>query len=297
MHKGKILDTIKNFDVIECEHCGFIHINPIPSMEELMKTYNEEYYSVEKPLYLEYAKEDLDWWNLTYSERYDVFEQHLSSGKRRILDIGSGPGYFLLHGKNRGWQTLGIEPSKQAVEHSRKLGLEIFEEFLNADTSGTIGTFDVVHLNDVLEHVPDPSGMLNLAYGLLNPGGLISVVVPNDYSPFQLALRTACNYSPWWLAPPHHINYFTFESLRCLLDRTGYTVIHQEASFPIDMFLLMGDNYIGNGDLGRKCHGKRKLFEQNMARAGLSWIKKLLYQKLSEIGLGREVIITGVKKG
>jgi len=48
----------------------------------------------------------------------------LPSGSRRILDVGSGPGYFLLHGKNRGWQTLGIEPSKQAAEHGRKLGLE-----------------------------------------------------------------------------------------------------------------------------------------------------------------------------
>ena len=52
MHKGKILDTVKIFDVIDCEHCGFIHINPIPNVEELIKTYNDDYYSVEKPLYL-----------------------------------------------------------------------------------------------------------------------------------------------------------------------------------------------------------------------------------------------------
>lgn len=296
MHKGKVVDKVKYFDVIECEECGFIHINPVPTMEELKKIYNEEYYSIEKPLYLKHTKEDLDWWKMVHNERYDMFEKHLPPERRRILDIGSGPGYFLLHGKERGWQTLGIEPSAQAAAHGRTLGLEIIEDFLDGNTAKKMGAFDVVYMNDVLEHIPNPYDMLNLAHNLLNPDGLVCVVVPNDYNPFQYALRTACDYKPWWLSPPHHINYFNFESLNRLLSKTGFRVILQEATFPIDMFLLMGDNYIGDNELGRKCHAKRKAFEQNLASAGLSEVKRLLYQKLAEIGLGREVVIIGVKK-
>lgn len=296
MHKGKILDKANNFDVIECEGCGFIHINPVPTTEELIKTYNEKYYSVEKPLYLEHAQEDLAWWELVNNEKYDLFEQRLPSGNRRILDIGSGPGFFLLHGKNRGWQTLGIEPSRQAAEHSRTLGLDIIEDFLNERTAGEIGTFDVVHMSDVLEHIPDPPGMLKLAYDLLNPEGLICVVVPNDYNPFQHALKTSCNYKPWWVAPPHHINYFNFESLARLIHRAGFSDLVKEATFPIDMFLLMGDNYVGNNNIGRQCHARRKMFEQNLAKAGMSHVKKALYQRLADIGLGREIVITGTKR-
>ena len=290
-HKGFVLDSANGFEVIECETCGFKHIVPIPTQEELEAVYRQEYYAVEKPLYLERVREDLDWWNLVYSERYDTFEELLPPNRRRILDVGSGPGFFLLHGKQRGWQTLGIEPSAQAAAHSRELGLEIIEDFLTEETAKRLGTFDVVHMSEVLEHIPDPKGMVRLVQNLLTPGGLLCVVVPNDYNPFQYALRKACGYEPWWVAPPHHINYFDFDSLSHLLSSNGFEVVLREATFPIDMFLLMGDNYVGNDMLGRQCHGKRKKFEQNLSLAGLDKIKRSLYQSLADLGLGREVVL------
>lgn len=292
-HTGPILDSVKGFDVIECDTCGFKHIIPIPTAEEMEEAYREEYYSIEKPLYLERTKEDLDWWNITYSDRYDTFEEYLSPDHRRILDIGSGPGAFLLHGKQRGWQTLGIEPSRQAADHSRKLGLEIVEDFLTEETANKLGEFDVVHMSEVLEHIPDPKGMLQLVWHLLTPGGLICVVVPNDYNPFQHALRTACGYDPWWVAPPHHINYFDFDSLNRLLEFAGFEVLIREATFPIDMFLLMGENYVGNDTLGRECHNKRKTFESNLNKSGLSRVKKQLYQNFAHFGIGREAVLFG----
>ncbi len=292
-HKGVILDSVNGFDVIECETCGFKHIVPIPTQEELEAVYRQEYYAVEKPLYLERVREDLDWWNLVYSERYDTFEELLPPNRRRILDVGSGPGFFLLHGKQRGWQTLGIEPSAQAAAHSRELGLEIIEDFLTEEIAKRVGTFDVVHMSEVLEHIPDPRRMVRLAQNLLAPGGLLCVVVPNDYNPFQYALRKACGYEPWWVAPPHHINYFDFDSLSHLLSSNGFEVVLREATFPIDMFLLMGDNYVGNDTLGRQFHGKRKAFEQNLAAAGQCEVKRRFYQTLASMGLGRDALVVG----
>jgi len=231
-HRGHLLDTVKGFDVIECEPCGFKHIIPIPTIDELEVVYRQEYYSLEKPLYLERHKEDLEWWNLVYSERYDTFEELLPPHRRRILDVGSGPGLFLIHGEQQGWQTLGIEPSTQAAAHSCGLGLEIVQDFLTEQTAKQLGTFDVVHMSEVLEHIPDPRGMLNIARSLLAPEGLICVVVPSDYNPFQQVLRTACGYKPWWVAPPHHINFFDFESLSHLLSSTGFGIVLREATYP-----------------------------------------------------------------
>lgn len=292
-HKGNILDSVKGFDVIECESCGFKHIIPIPSPEELEEVYRQEYYSTEKPLYLERHREDLDWWNLVYSERYDTFEEFLPLSRRRILDVGSGPGFFLLHGKERGWHTLGMEPSAQAAAHSRELGIEIIEDFLTDRTAQQLGKFDVIHMSEMLEHIPDPRGILQIVRELLILGGLICVVVPNDYNPFQYALTTACGYDPWWVAPPHHINYFSFDSLNSLLTKSGFKVVLREATFPIDMFLLMGDNYVGNDKIGRQCHAKRKRFEHNLAAAGHGEIKREFYRDLARIGIGREVVIVG----
>ena len=290
-HTGLVLDSVNNFDVIECETCGFKHIVPIPSTKELEAVYQHEYYAREKPLYLERHKEDLDWWNLVYNERYETFEKHLSLGRRRILDIGSGPGFFLLHGKQRGWQTVGIEPSNQAAAHSRELGLHIVEDFLGEQTARQLGTFDVVHMQHVFEHIPHPEIMLRLAHGLLNPEGLLCVIVPNDYNPFQHALRTGCGYKPWWVAPPSHINYFNFDSLTRLMENNRFKAIMRDTTFPIDLFLLMGDNYIGNDELGRKCHGKRKALEQNFEKAGMSGVKRMLYQAFAEKGIGRDAIL------
>ncbi len=147
----------------------------------------------------------------------------------------------------------------------------------------------------VLEHIPDPAALLALAHGQLDDGGLLCVVVPNDFNPFQLVARDHLEFNPWWVAPPHHINYFNFSSLQKLLERCGFEVIHKEATFPIDMFLLMGDNYIGNDELGRACHGKRKMLELNLSRAGMAEIKRHLYQSLANIGLGREVVLIARK--
>ncbi len=294
-HKGTVLDSINGYDVIECAVCRFKHIIPIPDAEQLKTVYEEEYYSVEKPLYFKRTKEDLEWWNLLYGDLFDSFEEHLPQDQRRILDVGSGPGYFLLFGRQRGWQTKGIEPSRQAAAHSRDLGLDIVENFLDAQVAETLGSFDVVYMHEVLEHIPHPQEMLSLAFNLLKPGGLLCVVVPNDYNPFQYALRTVCGHKPWWVAPPHHINYFDFDSLSQLFSESGFDVVMREATFPIDMFLLMGDNYVGNDKLGRECHAKRKLFELNIAKAGISHIKRNQYRALANIGIGREVILLGQK--
>jgi SAM-dependent methyltransferase len=196
-HRGTILDTVNGFDVIECEKCLFKHIIPIPQPDELVTTYLNEYYSKQKPLYLERHQEDLDWLNLVYSDRYDSFEQYLPLERRRILDIGAGPGYFLLHGTKRGWIPTGIEPSRQAAEHSKGLGLIIIEDFFDDRMVKNIGKFDVVHLSEVLEHIPNPIRILKLVENILTPGGLVCVVVPNDYNPIQYTLSVKVNIFPY----------------------------------------------------------------------------------------------------
>lgn len=295
-HRGPIEASANGFDVIECAPCGFRHIVPIPTEEALEKAYRHDYYTQEKPLYLERYSEDINWWNMTYAERYETLEQYLPPGKRRLLDIGSGPGLFLLNGQNRGWQVKGIEPSLQAVEHSRGMGLDVAQGYFSEGTASELGIFNAINMSLVLEHIPDPAALLILAHGQLDEGGLLCVVVPNDFNPFQLVARDHLDFKPWWVAPPHHINYFNFNSLQKLMERCGFEVVQKETTFPIDMFLLMGDNYIGNDELGRACHGRRKALELNLTNAGMGAVKKSFFQHLASIGIGRELILFARKK-
>ncbi len=290
-HSGPVLASANGFDVIECQTHGFRHIIPIPTPEELTEAYKHEYYSAEKPLYLERHREDLEWWNMVYAERYDTLEAHLPYDHRRLLDVGSGPGFFLLHGKERSWDVRGIEPSLQACAHSRSLGLDVANEFLSAQNAASFGQFDAINMSEVLEHIPDPETFLKLVHGMLADDGLICIAVPNDFNDLQAAAVSQQPLPKWWVAPPHHINYFDHASLARLVQHCGYEVVHQEATFPIEIFLLMGDLYIGNDTLGRACHGRRKTFELNMQRAGYGDLKRKLYQKLAGLNIGREVVL------
>jgi len=294
-HHGNLLETKNGFEVIDCVDCGFVHATPVPTEKELDQIYRHEYYTDEKPLYIERFIEDLDWWNIAYGDRYDTFEESLPSNQRRILDIGSGPGYFLKHGKDRGWDVLGVEPSKQASAHSRSLGIPIIEEFLDEQLAAKLGKFDVIHMSEVLEHIPKPAKLLDIANNLLKPGGMLCTVVPNDYSPFQGALRKI-GTEPWWVAPPHHINYFNFSSIQELIKKCKFEIKLVESTFPIDIFLLMGKNYIGNDLLGRECHSQRKLFEQNLFDAGMNNLKRNLLKSLATLEIGREACIYAQKK-
>jgi hypothetical protein len=89
------------------------------------------------------------------------------------------------------------------------------------------------------------------------------------------------------VAIPDHINYFDFKSLSTLLKRLGFEVIYSQTDFPMELFLLMGDDYVGNKEIGNKCHQKRVNFE--MAVPGE--LRRRIYQALAEVGLGRVCII------
>ena len=297
MHKGKIIDTVRDYKIIQCETCGFVHTNPIPTEEQLDVVYKNDYYTREKPQFIKRQLEDLDWWNIVYDDRYDFFEQNLPMTRRKILDIGCGPGFFLKRGFERGWKGLGIEPSRQAGEFAKRQGLKVLNCFLNkAELQESNERFDVIHMSEVLEHIPDPLSLCKNAYTLLNKGGIICIVVPNDYNPIQKVLREKLGFQPYWLAPPHHINYFTFDSLKGLLKRTGFKVMHTTTTFPMEFFLLMGDNYVGNDSLGRACHARRKKLDILLNKATLVKFKKEMYKLMAKYGIGREVVVYGTKQ-
>jgi len=288
---GSIVASTNGFDVIECANCGFKHVYPLPTDEQIENAYRHEYYSDDKPLYLEKVQEDSDWWRQVYEERFEIFEKHLDTDQRNLLDIGSGPGLLLMTAKSRGWVAKGIEPNIKAAQYSQGLGLDVENIFFNEDSFSTLGKFDVINMGEVLEHIPHPFELLQLARKCLNKNGLICIVVPNDFNPFQLILHEHLGYSPWWVAPPHHINYFSFKTLRTLLKTIGYEVIYEESTFPIDLFLLMGDNYIVNDLVGSEAHHRRKNFELSLINSGNSGLLHRISQAFSNLNIGREIVM------
>ena len=61
------------------------------------------------------------------------------------------------------------------------------------------------------------------------------------------------------------------------------------------LFLLMGENYIGNDETGRKCHTKRMNFEKSMSLSGLDSLLENRYSNFAKQGTGREVVLYAKK--
>lgn len=294
-HEGKLIYSDADGDVIDCKQCGFKHMVPLPSYEQLKTFYEEEFYQAEKEDYLQKSVDERLWLDFEFGDRLARAEQTLgSSPTRTVLDIGTGPGGFLQVAKARNWVGLGIEPSDHAAGFARQSGLDVRTGFFDEKTAADMGQFDLVHMSEVLEHVPEPKKLLDLAITKIKPGGMIVVSVPNDFNPLQEAVVQQDGADRWWVVPDHHLNYFDFDSLEGLLQQAGLDVVNRSTNFPMEMFLLMGENYRGVPEVGKQCHAKRMTFDISLGQQKPD-ARRALYESLASAGLGRLAIVYAQK--
>lgn len=112
---------------------------------------------------------------------------------RKILDVGCGYGGLLIALAEQGADVTGIEIDSQRATIGRKriadLGLSIdyrLDDLCRLGVEHDLGKFDVVVAQDVIEHVLDPAITIQALSNILNPGGLIYILVGNKFSPDQL---------------------------------------------------------------------------------------------------------------
>lgn len=272
---------------------GFWYVDPAPTLEELEQFYKHEFYQREKPLYLEHTARERDYWQSWWQLRLQRMA-HTLGGPGRLLDVGASGGFFLDCAQQQGWQVFGVEPSQQAAAYATThFGLEIFEgHFEHYDAPP--GSFDAIHLSFVLEHVPNPRAFLKQALALLREGGCLWIEVPNDFNVLQETIVTRLAKERWWIVPEHHLNYFDFKSLTVLMEEIGAPERYRMGSFPMEFFVLMGDDYIGNDTVGKECHSKRMRFEQHLLAYSPESLAQI-YEKMAEAGLGRTCNVMGVK--
>jgi len=117
------------------------------------------------------------------------------------------------------------------------------------------------------------------------------VIIQVPYEENRLQKRLTSKYGPWW-HDEDHINYFVGDSLHRLFGATGFEIINEWRSFPMELFPLAGFNYIGNPGLGRKCHAFRMRVEKLIGWRG----RQLLRKCWIKFDVGREIILFGRKK-
>ena len=298
VHKGHVISENETFSVIACELCGFNHVTPIPDASFLEDYYKNEYLGKRiSDTFYKKMESEFEWNEIFHNEKFDVAEEIIKGHPKKVLDIGSGLGCFLNVGKKRGWDCLGIEPSVDSVNYSRaKFEINVKEIFLSSETADQIEKQDFIHSQEVIEHLSDPVEMVEITHSLLNPDGVVCIACPNDFSPLQGVVNNLVDVPDWWVAPPEHINYFSIESLSNLLTKSGFEVFHTTSTFPLELFILMGDNYVGDNEMGSTIHKKRMTLEKNLLKYNYEDLRRELYQSFSKLNLGREIAVFARKK-
>lgn len=151
--------------------------------------------------------------------RLDRSVRHLSRSKNgaKVLDIGCGNGDFVKIATSVGWDAKGMDPDPDAVDVARKAGLMVIEGgFPNLGMPDK--QFDVVTLNNVIEHVHEPVHALREVYRILNPCGKIWISTPNIDSVGHRIFR-----GNWrGIEPPRHLVIFNASSLTLACKRAGF---------------------------------------------------------------------------
>jgi len=136
----------------------------------------------------------------------------------RLLEIGPGHGYMLQEAKRYGFDITGLEYSIYATRiANRNLGGDYVRTGTLEETATDLGTFDVIVLSDVIEHVRDPRCFLFQAFDRLRPGGIISIATISTRS------LTARLLGPYWMEyKPEHLFYFNEFNIVTLLKTVGF---------------------------------------------------------------------------
>jgi 2-polyprenyl-3-methyl-5-hydroxy-6-metoxy-1,4-benzoquinol methylase len=278
---------------------GYQELRFKPAKDELKAYYEERYYQDEIRTHRpSYSDAELLYRHNKCAQKALLVNRLWGNNKPetpRLLDIGAGEGFVMNYFSNVGYEVHGIDFSDHGCRnhHPHLLNAlrtgdieEVVEQMMFNDLR-----FDLIILDNVLEHLLDAAAVLKNVSRLLSAKGLLIVEVPNDFSFVQNHLLSQKKIAqPFWVASPDHISYFNAEGLNQLLSHCGFTNLDVLGDFPIDLFLFNEKtNYVNDKQVGKSCHQARidieNLLHQQNPEATLD-----MFSSMGKLGLGRQIV-------
>lgn len=273
-----------------------------PTQADLEEYYATKYYQTGQGSYeTTYSKGEILHFKNKIKQKYFAINRLLSprtGNNKSLLDIGCGEGFGLSYFKEK-WgkkgSVMGLDYSKYGCKKfnphciSNLIVGDISQNILSLVRSGS--AFDVIWLDNVLEHVLDPLSLLKQCKKLLKKNGVLMVEVPNDFSVLQKYLidKKYVN-SEYWVVPPDHISYFNREGLTAIATKAGFHNAFTMSDYPIDVNLLNRDtNYKRDATKGKNVY-RASIELENLIHA-ISLEKTVAFNKaLADLGLGRCIV-------
>jgi SAM-dependent methyltransferase len=187
---------------VMCRGCGSVTNDPIPTDEELAAFYRSDYRTEYKGVAEPRMRQV--WRNFGRLEAHIGANAEFYSGRRKCLDLGSGSGEFMFMAGRLGIECVGVEPNAPYAAYSRdRLGLNVMTQTLE-ETAFAAGSFDLIRLSHVMEHMREPVRSLKVLRDWLTDDGILYIEVPNVLDEAARKVRGRIfhyghifNFSPW----------------------------------------------------------------------------------------------------
>jgi len=293
---------MSKYSTVPGQRFGLRVLDPLPTREELDKFFAEQYYELvnrgERAVDIartrrggaEATEQEIWFRDTVHRDIIDILQAH-APGKR-VAEVGCGLGNLVNDMKQAGLEPFGIDLATAAVETVRSRGLEAMEGSIDTLVeAGEIAqeSLDAVIFNNVLELTFDPVANLQAAARSLKPDGVLLVRGGNDFNDLQMAAVEALGLPEWWVSPPEHINYLSFDAVEAMMVEVGVAPFHRHGEFPMELWLLLGFDYISDRSLGAECHKRRVAFEQSIPVE----VRRKLYKAFGAAGMGRTMVVAG----
>jgi 2-polyprenyl-3-methyl-5-hydroxy-6-metoxy-1,4-benzoquinol methylase len=209
--------------VHRCPDCAAWYVSPAPDENALTQFYQcyDASHRAAAPLKPSEALAAYESLNPLTDIRIAKLSSLMQLSGARVLDIGFGRGQFLYLMKQMGCKPTGLELDPTAISFGIALGLKELHlgdwSTLKADAC-----FDIVSLNDVIEHPLRPRAALEAAYRLLSPRGLLLMWTPNGDSCAAEAQPTT------FRVDLEHMQYLTVSTICRLAEELGFELAHVE---------------------------------------------------------------------
>jgi SAM-dependent methyltransferase len=208
------------YRIARCTKCGFVFANPRMTAEQTEQRYSATYFrdeylpSVMPPN----GPDDGQFLDDRYRPSIALLARS-GVNRGRLVEIGTGAGFFLKAAARAGWDAHGLELSPEASAYARDtLGLRVLQtaaEVMPYDA----GYFDAAAMFEVIEHLRDPLGVLRAARRAVRKGGVMVISTPNVD-----ALSHRIMGKDWAvISPAEHLYCFSERTLGAMLFKAGFS--------------------------------------------------------------------------
>lgn len=232
---SRLLSVCRSWPVVRCRRCGLVYLRERPCENTLEELYGSDYYDAEDDVgyrgYLRTYRRYRDVFDSIFLRRDRDLRRH--SRGNRLLEVGCAYGTLLDFLRGRGWDVTGVEVSPLSSRIARdELGLDVRTGRLE-NAAFAEGSFDVVLLLDVLEHLHRPFETLREIGRVLAPGGTLVVQCPYElYHWEEVGEAVLRGRKTGTIEPdsvPAHLYFFVPRTLEAFLRKGGFRITARQS--------------------------------------------------------------------